>query len=444
MQKEIYVWGAGHYGVLTALDLKNNGIQTKGFIDKNATQIKAKLDLPVFEPNEVIYDKSQNAKIVVAIQNEKAIKEVVEILLLAGLKKNIDFEISPLIDPPIDYFSSIEDEIDYYRNMLKKRNDIYFHDEETAKHLANTWNGSVNKPKNLRFIENAIPVVLCANEKYAPYLAVMLQSLLDHSSSQRKYHFIILERNFSMKIKDYLVKQVLKFPHCEIDFIDISSIIDEIPIVSSSSHVSTDGFSRLFIPYWFDKYSKVIYLDSDMIAKADIAELYDLDISDFCIGIIPCQITNWHLKHRHYHFFLASAAFIFLENWSRYINSGVLIFDTQKFKEEISYQDLFKFAIYFSNRYKKRYNDQDVLALLIKDNYFSLPVEWNYSWIAPSGGYRDAKLGTKIIHFICEPKPWTKDPEIEELPIVIEYRNYAMNVPLYIDSIDNKSSNQKA
>jgi hypothetical protein len=35
MNKDIYIWDAGHYGVLTALDLENKGVKIKDFIDTN-------------------------------------------------------------------------------------------------------------------------------------------------------------------------------------------------------------------------------------------------------------------------------------------------------------------------------------------------------------------------------------------------------------------------
>jgi len=44
---EIYIWGAGHFGVLTALDCEQKGIKIAGFIDGNANQIKTRLGLPV-------------------------------------------------------------------------------------------------------------------------------------------------------------------------------------------------------------------------------------------------------------------------------------------------------------------------------------------------------------------------------------------------------------
>ena len=96
MEKDTYIYGAGHYGVLTALDLEQKGIQIKGFIDKNAGKIKTRLGLPVFELNEVISDNN-NLNIIIAVQNRNAIRDVVENLQLAGLKSGSDFNFSSIM-----------------------------------------------------------------------------------------------------------------------------------------------------------------------------------------------------------------------------------------------------------------------------------------------------------------------------------------------------------
>jgi SAM-dependent methyltransferase len=95
MQKETYIWGAGHYGVLTALDLENKGIRVKGFIDKNAKTIKMRLGLLVLELDEI---ENKNSQIIIAVQNEEAIKEIMEIL------SSHEFKFEILLSP---YISSL-------------------------------------------------------------------------------------------------------------------------------------------------------------------------------------------------------------------------------------------------------------------------------------------------------------------------------------------------
>jgi phosphoglycerate-specific signal transduction histidine kinase len=92
MQKETYIWGAGHYGVLAALNCEQKNIKVAGFIDTNANKIKTRLGLLVLAPEE-IYKKQEEKQILIAIQNKNAIKEIA-----ANLKSNrIYFEISNMI-----------------------------------------------------------------------------------------------------------------------------------------------------------------------------------------------------------------------------------------------------------------------------------------------------------------------------------------------------------
>jgi FkbM family methyltransferase len=97
LDKVTYIWGAGHYGVLTALDLENKGVKIKGFIDKNAKAIKTRLGLPVLELNEL---KNQNIRIIIAVRDEYMVTEIMETLSLHGLK----FEVSSLVPKPREYF----------------------------------------------------------------------------------------------------------------------------------------------------------------------------------------------------------------------------------------------------------------------------------------------------------------------------------------------------
>jgi lipopolysaccharide biosynthesis glycosyltransferase len=320
---------------------------------------------------------------------------------------------------------------------IKNHHDIYFHNEEMAKQIANDWNGIINKPQNLRFIEDAIPIVLSAGEHYSPYTAVTLQSLLNNSNRKRKYHFIIFEEDFSNETKDLLKNQVSNFSHCTIDFVNTANVFNEIPIAPPNSYLNIGVYLRLLIPYWFDNYKKIIYLDSDLITLTDIAELYDIDILDFCLGAVIDQYNESHLRQRYYTYLSqkASPVFMLLTNWSRYFNAGVLLFNTQKFKDKIHFQDLFRFTIYYSNRYINHWNDQDVLNLLIKNDYYLLPSEWNYQLlkIFKNRSYQPSESNTKIIHFIGDIKPWESNPQIEDDKNILKWQNLAKSVPLFIE-----------
>ena len=319
--------------------------------------------------------------------------------------------------------------------IIKKNRNIYLCSEDAARNLSAKWHSCVVHPQSPRFIETAVPVVLSGNDAYAPFMAVMLQSLLDNSNPERKYHFIFFESDFSDWTKERLTEQILNFPHCMIDFVNTKNALDDIPFALNSIRFSKDIFSRFFIPYWLNKYPKVIYCDSDMLAKADISKLYDMDMQDYCIGATSNQWLNSVLNRRNYSSLISFAIFSLLENWPRYINSGLLVFNSKKFRELYSCNDLIKFTIYYTNRYKKIFPDQDILSFLFKDNCFILPPEWNCCWTPTEKNNRyylqTADSNINIIHFTSYRKPWKDLPEMTNNPTAQAYRDYAKNIPLF-------------
>jgi len=327
---------------------------------------------------------------------------------------------------PVGYFDSIES----CKNAIRERYDIIANDEDTAQKLADNWNGILNKPQELQFIEGAIPVVLCSNDNWAQFLAVSLQSLLDNSNPKRTYHFIVFERGFSQQVKEYLSNQVVKFKHCKIDFINMAKIYTEEIKLTSPINWSIDIFSRLFIPWLLDKYPKVVYLDIDTLVKNDIVKLYDENINDFCIGASrDIDIIRERIEFNIYDYLFNRPVILFLDNSSSYFNTGVMIFNTDKFRKKINMEDLIKFSIYFTNRYNKLLPDQDILNIIIQNDYFKIPNEWNHGW--PSPKFKPLDPNVKLIHFFTMTKPWQNDKILNYYPAAIEYKNYAKNVPLY-------------
>jgi len=93
--KPTYIWGAGHYGVLTALDCEQRGIEVAGFIDSNASKIKTRLGLPVLELDNVANKK--DIFIYISVANVQVLEQIY--FKLSELKFEFlqDFDISPLL-----------------------------------------------------------------------------------------------------------------------------------------------------------------------------------------------------------------------------------------------------------------------------------------------------------------------------------------------------------
>lgn len=169
--KNKYLWGAGYYGILTALKFEAEGIKITGFIDKNANSIKTKLGLPVIEPQKILSDKNKNFQIIIAVQNEKLINEIKEQLEKTGLKSEEDFLISPIIAKNLSEteISNIksgirkikEEKYTQIKTLTEKSKNIHFMFNDK---FANTTIEFINK--NFQPIENLFLVSRLLPENY--------------------------------------------------------------------------------------------------------------------------------------------------------------------------------------------------------------------------------------------------------------------------------------
>jgi lipopolysaccharide biosynthesis glycosyltransferase len=279
---------------------------------------------------------------------------------------------------------------------------------------------------------------MSSDNNFVPFLSVMLQSILDNTSHNRIYHFYILHRNIDVRSISILEQQVNNFSNCKIEFIDVSHIFKTIPIRQIAGIWSLDTYSRLLIPYMFAEYPKVIYLDVDMLCQTDIAKLYDIDLQGKPLGAVYDSKLKYHFENNDTDFIYNNSATVLLglDDW-RQFNGGLEVFDTIKFSEMISLNELLRFTIWFTHRAEWFWVDQCVLNLLLKENWYHLPKGWNANeWnlivnefeTNDTDYYLNNWQSMEILHFNSKFKPWNSNicPDICN-----HYRKYASNVQLY-------------
>lgn len=113
-----------------------------------------------------------------------------------------------------------------------------------------------------------IPIVLAANDDYAPMVGVTIQSVLTNAKVDDRYHFYILHTNISKMHQLKLLH--METSSAQIVFINLTEEMKGIP-QENSNHLSIETTYRLFIPELLGQYEKIIYLDCDLIVNADIA-----------------------------------------------------------------------------------------------------------------------------------------------------------------------------
>ena len=125
--KEVYIWGAGHFGVLAALDMEQNGKTIAGFIDSDKKlQGKRRLGYEVFAPEQIL-PKKKNKVIIAAL----AVDEIAEELETNGYVEDVDFEMFEHIQrkPKFLYKADNNNTININDLELVENIDILFENE---------------------------------------------------------------------------------------------------------------------------------------------------------------------------------------------------------------------------------------------------------------------------------------------------------------------------
>lgn len=192
--------------------------------------------------------------------------------------------------------------------------------------------------------------------------------------------------------------------------------------MNAGMHFSSPAaFYRMAIPELFSNYSRVLYLDCDVIVEDDVAPLFDTPLkSQHCIaaapaiGIIQAVRRGRKIDHCGRTLLLSDyyRGWVGIDDISTYFNSGVILFDIDRIKAlKPFYKDSYSKVI----GTEFHMPDQDMLNILFSGETTLLDVAWNFQ--NPSLDYVDlppsllddtrrAKAAPKIIHYVTDKKPW--------------------------------------
>ncbi|GHU62571.1 glycosyl transferase family 8 [Spirochaetia bacterium] len=272
------------------------------------------------------------------------------------------------------------------------------------------------------YYPDTVPVVFTSSDYYVPYMSVTMQSIMENADKNKKYGFFILHQSISPESMKLLNVQVNCFSNFSIRYIDVTDYFKDFnPDISDSFlHLTKEVYFRLLVPYIFDRYDKVVYLDTDMICFIDISKLYDFELHDNMLaasrGVM--DIASYHKYGRNFETkdIITFDGLAALKNPDNYFNSGMLVFNIKEWN--ISLDELFEFTI--SRNW--RVLDQDLLNVLCEGKVLLLPLEYNFVDFTQNDDshwclsylpdyikkeYIDAQKSPQIIHFQAfYKKPW--------------------------------------
>lgn len=268
-------------------------------------------------------------------------------------------------------------------------------------------------------MQNNIPIFLASNNKYAPFVATTVASVCYNTKSFCEFY--VLDSGISNLNKKRIERLKEKFNNFSIEYLDID--LSKFSGFKLLDHISLDAYSRFFIPILKPKLNKVIYLDVDVSVLGDIKELYDINLEDYYLGAVSeyCFIKQQRI--------LAKRLDIKYSDKKQFFNSGILLINSKKWRENNITQKLFK----IQNKYNGvlEWGDQDVLIKQFYEDYLVLDTKFNLltgqityknnDFSKKVGKMVDNAIKNPIIrHFETPGKPWLTNKNFYDVNIDLQ------------------------
>lgn len=274
--------------------------------------------------------------------------------------------------------------------------------------------------KNDKNIEK-INIIFTIDDNYSRFLGVTLCSIFENKKCQNPIEIYVLDGGIQHENKEKLYFLSKKY-NFEINFIKIDTYFFK--NFKLTDYFTPAVYYRLIIPDLLPQLSKILYLDCDIIVMGDILELYRTNIDNYILAAVREFITDRQKD-------------LGMPLDSKYFNSGVLLINTEKWKQEKITQ---KSIAYTKENFEKiKYCDQDVLNATIWDKWLEIPFKYNYmtSFIKKhSTKEEEPPRDILILHYSSNIKPWNY---LDNHPYSKKYFYYLKKTPWKNKKFVNKN-----
>ena len=292
---------------------------------------------------------------------------------------------------------------------------------------------------------NVAYIVYASDDKFAEILGVSLVSLYKNSKEMDDIVVYILDSGITDDNKHKLISICKSYNRSDLIFIKAKNISEKLSMDVVVDRGSLSQYARLFVssdlPANLDR---VLYLDCDIVTVKSIRELWNLDLHGKTIGALMDAFS------RHYRMNID------LEPNDIMFNSGVMLIDLEKWKEQDVEEKLLKFIA--ANNGKIQQGDQGALNHVLSHNTYcfeprfnsvSIFYDFSYSemmiYRKPAEGFygedkiKEAVENPSIIHFttsFLSKRPWVVGCQHRYVDMWLEYKKMSpwKDEPLWNES----------
>lgn len=244
-------------------------------------------------------------------------------------------------------------------------------------------------------------IVYSTDNNYAKYAGVSIISLFENNKSiSSNINLYIINNKISKKNKENLDLIAQKY-NTKINYISFDEICCDL---NNTDDFFKAAYARLFLSK-LEQIDKILYIDCDTIINGSIQDLYNLDIDQYYVAGVQDNPGKYLVD------------IIGMSENDRYLNSGVLLFNLKKFRQNNIQDKILKFIDRYNG--KVPHHDQGVINGVCKGKILIIHPKFNCMsqfW----------ELKASQIMKLYDIKNYYKSSEVEEAisnPIIIHYIN---------------------
>lgn len=280
-------------------------------------------------------------------------------------------------------------------------------------------------------------IILAITTSYAMPLATTLRSITETNRRSEPIEFWVLHDGLNEALKKR-VSDSLPDGSAKITWVPVEAdVLADLPLgvprsLRSSgekpSYLAKMAYARLLIPRIFPATTaRVLYLDVDLLALEDLSSLWETDLKGAVAGAVPdIRLHTAYVakgvdpKKGRIEFMSEIGYPEFspdLPSVPVYLNSGVLLIDLKRWREEAISEKAFA---YLRAHPQTPFHDQDALNAALDGRWVELEPRWNSQDHYPKLRSEDRK---GILHFVTKAKPWLAESRSANAALYDSFRS---------------------
>ena len=251
-------------------------------------------------------------------------------------------------------------------------------------------------------------IVLICDDNYVIPTAVTIKSIIENSKVENGgiLNIYVCALDIQQKDCDFLISLSTTQVNVKILSFRKEDFKDKINKIQQKTHVTPASLIKFDLPNLLENLDTVIYLDSDIIVKNDICELFDLALKDNYVAASPelWKIINmkWNGKNS------CSG------NDGFYFNSGVMLMNLYLMRKDNTSEILWRTKLKLIDDRESVTMDQDALNIVLGNKALPLSIRWNLNT------YFTENIDLDLVNEVCKEHFRTLD-ELKSSACILHY-----------------------